>query len=333
MKRLALVPALLILFATAAAVQPAAGQTPAFKSSVQLVPLNVTVVDGDQQFVRGLTAEDFTILEDGVEQPVVFFEAADVPRDLIVLVDTSSSMREKMPIVHKAAIGFLSTLRDGDRGAVVTFADRVEVLQELTSDRAALEAAVRSATAGGATALHDAIYISLRQFGRLAQQEGEIRRQAIAVLTDGEDTSSLLDLRDVVETARKSGVSIYPITLLSDDTAARLETQAERRTPVQMQSQFLLRQLARETGAQPFFSVQARALSDVYTTIAEELSSQYSIAYAPTDTTPDGRFRRIAVHVRSRPELRLRTRTGYVVGSGTSMAGAVPGLGSAFRSN
>jgi len=312
--RPALAAALLILMgAPAVAQEPRDGFPPIFRSGVQLVPLNVTVTDLQRHFVRGLTAEDFTVLEDGVAQEVQFFDAADVPIDLILLVDTSSSMGHNMPVVHEAALGFLSTLRAQDRGAVVAFADRVDVVQELTSDRSSLEGAVRRMTARGATALHDAIYISLKLFGHAAQREGEIRRQAIAVLTDGEDTSSLLAFDEVVGLARQSGVTIYPITLVADPAAERLELEGLRRTATQMRSQYLLRQLARETGAQAFLSVRLPGLKDVYSSIAEELANQYSIAYAPTDTTPDGRLRQIVVQVASRPELRLRTRTGYTV--------------------
>ena len=121
-----------------------------------------------------------------------------------------------MDVVHEAAVGFLKTLRAIDRGAVVAFADGVDVVQELTPDRAALEQAIRRTTARGATSLHNALYIALKQFGRGAQPAAATsRRQAIAVLSDGEDTSSLVSFDDVLALARKSGVSIYPIALQS----------------------------------------------------------------------------------------------------------------------
>ncbi len=324
MKRVVIVPVLLIPMlvltgmAGVAAAQPAppldTGQPPVFRTQTQLVPLSVTVTDPDQQFVRGLAAADFTILEDGVEQEVRFFEAADVPLDLIILIDTSSSMLDKMSIVHAAAVGFFRTLRQGDRGAIVTFDDRVDIVQPLTSSLQELEEGVRRTQARGSTSLYDAIYISLREFGRAAQSDHQdVRRQAIVVLTDGEDTSSLLAFDEVLSLARKSGVSIYPISVESDYGHIRIVTAAERRQS--SEAKFSLRQIAQETGAQAFFTTQMSDLKSIYTTIGEELSAQYSLAYTPSDTEKDGRFRRIVVRVADRPELRLRTRTGYIAES------------------
>ena len=323
MKHAATLPGLLFVIASAVAAQPPSSaqvQQPAappdgqpqaqvFRSGTNLVPLSVTVTDGNKQFVRGLTAADFAVFEDGVPQQVQFFEATDIPLDLIILLDTSSSMSDKMDVVHEAAVGFVKTLRAGDRGAVVAFADGVDIVQMLTSDRTALEQAIRRTAAKGATSLHNALYISLKQFGRGAQQEGAVRRQAIAVLSDGEDTSSLVTFDDVLSVARKSGVSVYPIALQSKYASARLVSTGQRR--YYSESEYAMRTLAQETGAQAFFPTQVFELKGIYGVIAQELSSQYSIAYAPANTRVDGRFRRIVVRVDTRPELRLRTRTGY----------------------
>jgi VWFA-related protein len=220
-------------------------------------------------------------------------------------------MSDKMDIVHEAAVGFVKTLRDVDRGAVVTFADGVDVVQKLTSDHTALEQAIRRTTARGATSLHNALYIALKEFGRGASQQADIRRQAIAVLSDGEDTSSLVSFDDVLALARKSGVCIYPISLQSRTASARMVATGQRR--YFSESEYSMRMLAQETGAQAFFPLQVFELKGIYGSIAQELSSQYSLAYAPVNGRIDGRFRRIVVRVASRPELRLRTRTGYTV--------------------
>jgi VWFA-related protein len=322
--RASFAPALLVLMASAvAAQQPSSSATVApqvgtsgsvFRSATNLVPLNVTVTDGNKQFVKGLTVSDFSVFEDGVQQQVQFFETTDVPVDLIILLDTSSSMSDKMDVVHEAAVGFLKTLKAGDRGAVVAFADGVDVLQTLTTDRLALEQAVRRTVARGATSLHNAIYIALKQFGRGSQPDGQVRRQAIAVLSDGEDTSSLVTFDDVLAVARKSGVSVYPIALQSKYAASRLVSTGQRR--YFSESEYSMRTLAQETGAQAFFPLQIYELKGIYGAIAQELSSQYSLAYAPANTRADGRFRKILVRVDTRPELRLRTRTGYTADAG-----------------
>jgi Ca-activated chloride channel family protein len=163
--------------------------------------------------------------------------------------------------------------------------------------------------ARGATSLHNALYISLKQFGRGAVQAGDVRRQAIAVLSDGEDTSSLVSFDDVLGIARKSGVSIYPIALQSKQASARQAASGQRR--YFSESEYGMRKLAQETGAQAFFPMQVFELKNVYGSIAQELSNQYSLAYTPTNARADGRFRRIVVRSPTRPELKLRTRSGY----------------------
>ena len=159
-----------VALATAVAVSPALRaqsqtpsetqtQRPTFKSGSSLVALNVTVTDSAAKYVSGLQPADFVVYEDGVKQDVQFFESASVPVDLILLIDTSSSMSDKIDVVHDAAGGFLRTLRPGDRGAVVSFADSVTVLQSLTDDRTRLDDAVRKTGARGQTALYNAVYI------------------------------------------------------------------------------------------------------------------------------------------------------------------------------
>jgi Ca-activated chloride channel family protein len=130
-----------------------------------------------------------------------------------------------------------------------------------------------------------------------------MRRQAIAVLSDGEDTASLIAFEDVLVQARRAGMNIYTIGLRSalersaadyfDSAAYRLQT------------------LAKETGARAFFPATTRELEGVYTTIANELEAQYSLAYAPSNRAFDGRFRRIEVRLPHHPEFHARAHTGY----------------------
>lgn len=332
MKRLALVvPVALLLAARAVAQEPVAGLPPAapsapsssqgavFRSSANLVTLNVAVTDG-KQFIGGLQPDDFAVFEDGVKQSVRFFESQHVPLDLILLLDTSSSMRDKLDVVHEAALGFLKSLRRDDRGAVVAFNDGVQVLQTLTAEQAMLQAAVRRTQAVGGTALHNALYVAMKQFGRPTGPSAAVRRQAIAVLSDGQDTVSLLSFDDVLAEARRRGVSIYTIALKSPRPQY---TTAERRS--YSDSDFSMRTLAQETGAQAFVVTDIQELKGIYRRIADELASQYSIGYAPTNPRPDGRFRRILVRLLSRPELKLRARSGYLA-EGSGAIGASPEL-------
>lgn len=294
-----------------------------FRSGASLVALNVTVTDGSK-LVTGLTRDDFEVYEDGVQQQLRFFESAAVPMDVILLLDTSSSMRSRMDTVHEAAKGFMKMLREGDRGAVVAFNDDVRVLQNLTSDGSAIESAINAAVARGSTSLNNAIYIALKTFGRAAQDSGEVRRQAIAVLSDGEDTSSLVTADDVLAVARKIGVSVYTIGLQSEFASLRKNTGQRYFS----ESEYALKILARETGAQSFFPSTVHELKNVYQEIADELESQYSIGYAPSNSRADGRFRRIVVRVTADPAFSPRTRAGYTAeGIRTAVQGARSGDG------
>lgn len=296
---------------------PQTPTSPVFRSGSALVALNVTVQDNGSRYISGLLPTDFAVFEDGVKQDVRFFEASAVPVDLIVLIDTSSSMSDKIDIVHDAATGFLKSLRAGDRGAVVAFSDTVTVVQPLTTDREMLDKAVRSTVAHGATSLNNAVYIALKQFGQTARQDSDVRRQAIVVLSDGEDTSSLVTFEDVLGVARRMGVNIYTVGLQSRYSLQRLADQGGRR--YFSESDYSMKMLARETGAQSFFPSPAE-LKGVYGSIAAELASQYSIGYVPLNGRDDGRFRRVVVQIVTRPELRPRTRLGYMPGPSNGLS-------------
>jgi len=299
------------VYAQAPSSAPAEQQSsPVFRSGASLVALNVTVTDG-KRLVPGLTLKDFSVYEDGVLQSLQFFESRNIPIDLIILLDTSASMSEKMPVVHEAATGFLKTLRDADRGAVVTFGDNVNIAQVLTSDHALLEQAVNEAEAHGSTALNNALYVAMKQFARGAQQTGDLRRQAIAVLSDGEDTSSVIGFDDVLAMARKSGINIYTICLQNKYSVARVESSRKYFS----ESDFAMKTLAQETGAQSFFPQSVQELKGIYAAISDELSNQYSIGYSSTNWHSDGRFRRIVVKVNDHPEFRPRARLGYTAES------------------
>ncbi len=285
--------------------------TTVFKSSIELVSLNVTVTDARQHYVSGLNRTDFAVFEDGVPQDVTFFAASNVPLDLAILLDTSASMGDKMPLVHEAAVGFARTLRPIDRAAIIGFDNQVRMLEGFTNDEASLDRAIRRTHAHGGTSLYTALYVALEEFQKDAKerQGNEVRRPAIVVLTDGEDTASLVSFDDVMDLAKRAGVAIYPISVTSKFEAKKLELSGERR--FFNQADFGLKALARETGARAFFPLDIRELDGVYGQIAQELSLQYSLGYAPKNGRQDGSFRKIAVRVLSRPDARPRTRSGY----------------------
>jgi Ca-activated chloride channel homolog len=279
-----------------------------FRSAVDLVSLNVIVTDARERFVTGLREQDFTIFEDGVQQDVSYFAATNVPLDLAILLDTSSSMSDKLTTVQEAAVGFASHLRSGDRVTVVSIKDSARVLHDLDGDVAGACDAIRKTAASGGTALYNSIYTTIRQMQKVhASDEGQVRRQAIAVLTDGDDTTSLVTFDDLLVLAKQAGIAIYTIALKSQYPTALLGAMKEN-----SESDFAMKALAQETGARSFFPTDISQLAGVYSSITQELASQYALGYTSSNSKRDGSFRRIFVRV-DEPNVRARTRSGYVV--------------------
>ena len=284
-----------------------ARQRPVFRSIVEVVSLSVTVTDEDGRHVGGLAADDFLILEDGEPQQPVFFSRAAVSLSVSMLLDSSASMEGRLPQAQEAANEFIERLRPGDVVEIMDFDTRAQVLQPFTADRGFLRSAIDRVAVGGSTALFNAVYIALRQFERLrAPGRDEIRREIIVVLSDGEDTSSLITFDELSDLARRSHTVIYPIGLGLD---------APRMAPRQASGEFGLRRLAQETGGRLFLPQRAEDLSNVYEQIADELTSQYVLGYRPTNGRRDGTWRAITVRV-NRPGSVVRTRPGYYASIG-----------------
>ena len=286
---------------TAAPQEPPA-QRPSFRAGVDLVSLNVTVTDGAGRYITDLDREQFQVFEDGVQQQVTFFNRSNLPIALAILLDTSASMEEKLQTAQEAAIGFARRLRAQDLAQVIDFDSRVQIAQGFTSSPGDLEGAIRRTAAGGSTSLHNAIYISLKELQKVrARDSEEIRRQAIVVLSDGEDTSSLVSFEEVLELAKRSETAIYAIGLRSRDSA---------RSRGFSEADFVLRQLTQETGGRVFFPKQIGELANVYGQIADELSSQYTLGYTSRNPKRDGAWRRLVVRVTA-PSATARAKQGY----------------------
>lgn len=280
-----------------------ARQRPAFRSAIELVMLNVTVTGPGGRYETDLSADDFQVLEDGRPQEVAFFSPANVPLSVSLVLDTSSSMDDEMALSKQAAMDFIAKLRPGDIAEVVSFDSRVEVLQPLTSNRTLLESAIQRMRAGGSTALYNAVYIVLKQLEKQKPATtDDIRRQVIVVLSDGDDTSSLVTFDQLLDSAKRSQTVIYTVGL-------GLEPITGMKGP-RSDAEFGLRQLAQETGGRLFMLKRPMDLIDVYSQIANELTNQYIVGYLSTNAGADGAWRRVAVRV-NRPNLQARTRAGY----------------------
>lgn len=281
---------------------PKPPQGSAFRSGVELVSMNVTVTDAASRYVTDLGPDDFSVYEDGVKQDIAFFNRTNLPLAVSLLLDTSASMEDKIRTAQTAAVGFAERLRPQDEAQLIDFDSRVTIIAPFTNNSADLARAIKSTTAGGSTSLFNAVYIALKELKRTrARSAEELRRQAIVMLSDGEDTSSLVSFEEVLDVAKRSETAIYAIGLRSrDPLTGKAFNEAD----------YVLRQLTSQTGGRVFFPERAEELPAVYEQISHELSSQYSMGYTSRNPRNDGRWRRLVVRV-ARPGATARTKQGY----------------------
>lgn len=260
---------------------------------VDVVQLHVSALDKGGRFVKGLAREDFSIREDGRPQTVTGFEVAEnLSLNVGLVVDSSGSMEKGMPFVREAAMElFRGLMREKDRGFVVEFRDRPKFLQELTSDSAALQRALRDLRAEGATALYDAVILGLYQFRAL---QG---RKALVVITDGDDNRSHVEFETLLRYARSAGAPIYFIAVNIPIT--------------DFKSRSVIRQIASDSGGEVFSISKAAKIGEVTKRIEEELRSQYVVAFRSDSSKPPGEYRAVAVAV-AKPGISARTIRGYI---------------------
>lgn len=252
--------------------------------------------------MAGLSKGDF-IFEDGTRQDLSLFTREVLPISLALLVDCSASMEEKLAVAQAAGVRFIETLRGPDVAQVVQFNERTAILQDFTSDKDLLASAVRDTQASGPTALYNTLYVALKALGKEGRG-GELRRRAIILLSDGEDTSSLVSDEQVLELARRLEIAVYPIGLQPDRRSAR------DRIAFSQASHFLTT-LARETGGRAHFPSALSELDAVYGRIAEELRTQYTLGYVSVNKRQDGKWRRIVVRTPGQEGLQVRHKIGY----------------------
>lgn len=258
---------------------------------VHMVELFLTVVDRRGNVVPGLTADAFSVVEDGVAQRVRRFELArDLASYSVVLLDLSTSMLEELADAERTALGFFEhVLSEKDRSAVMTFADEPQLVVPFTSDLEVLRGGLVEIVAEGETALWDGVIHALHYLGGL---EG---RRAMIVITDGEDSISRFGFDEALEYATRSQVSIYPIALKNGARS--------------VQARSALMRLAKQTGGRMFEVERPSGLEGIYATIEEELHSQYLLAYQSSRSEGD-EFREVEIEV-ARPGLQVRAAPGY----------------------
>ena len=276
-------------------------QAPAFRAGVDVVSLNVTVTDAAHRYITDLEMPEFSVFEDGVKQDITFFNRSQQPIALSLLLDSSASMEAQLGTLQTAAANFIHRLKPNDLAQIIDFDSRVEIRQAFTGNQAELESAIRKTAAGGSTSLYNAIYIALRELRKVkAVSEEEVRRQALIVFSDGEDTSSLVSFDEVLDLAKRSETAIYTIALRGTDVQTKGFREAE----------YVVRTLSQETGGRAFFPARIEDLAAVYADIGDELASQYTLGYTSKNPKRDGAWRRLVMQV-SRSNLTPRSKRGY----------------------
>jgi Ca-activated chloride channel family protein len=283
--------------------------------NTELVNLLFSAVDRNNRVVSDIRQEEVTVLEDGQPQQIFTFKReATLPINIAILMDLSGSQEYTFPQEKLAAGEFLRSIirPNKDSAAILTFQDDVDLVQGLTSRIETLSRAFEeiqysrrfgpSSSRRQATALYDAIYITadevLARDTTRSLSDDAVTRRAMILLTDGVDNASSRKLEEVVDRAWRAGVVIYAIGI-----GDRFRFEGVRED--------VLRRLSEETGGRAYFPHGPDDLLDDFRQIEQELRSQYIVAYAPTNTTRDGRFRRIEVKIAGRPEARVIHRRGY----------------------
>src|SRR5215204_2940548 len=265
--------------------------------NTDLVVLNVTVTDKAGQYVKGLKPSDFKVYEDGVEvqsKMIADFSLQESPYAAVVLLDSSGSMEARFSLARSAAIRFLDGLRPEDVAAVYRFDSKVERVQEFSGGRdlAPMAYAIR---ARGMTTLNDAIVEAAKTLAERPEQ-----RKAIVILSDGMDTFSKASSDKAVESALAVGASIFAVDMSSLDTPGHTNKQ----------SALQLKGFAEKTGGRLVATPGGPELRDAFSSIAQELGQQYTIAYRPTNATRDGKWKALEVKVNREGSV-VRTRKGY----------------------
>jgi len=298
------------------------------RKEVTLVDLIVTVLNRRQKFITDLEKGDFSVLEDGQPQEIRYFSReTDLPLRVGLLLDTSNSIRERIKFEQEAAIDFLyNVLRRGkDQAFLMTFDNEPSITQDFTGDQGVLRDAILRQRAGGGTALYDAIYMACRdRLGNPPLPTGaspEVRR-VLVVISDGDDNLSSHSRGQAIEMAQRGGVVIYAISTSTQWVSTAEERDPSKRIDRKYHKEAgdkALDQLAEETGGRAFFPYRVDDLAQSFLNIGDELHSQYSIAYAPTNKIADGKFRKIQIHV-DRKGLIVRARKGYYAPRATAEA-------------
>lgn len=279
-----------------------------------LVDLQVSVLSHASQNPPTLRQSDFAILEDGVPQEIAFFESSDTPFDLVLLLDLSGSIADKLKLVRRSAKRFVEAARPFDRIAILTFTDRLDVVSQLSSNRDELKDAIdHIERPAGGTNFWDALDYVLRVVTRTG---AAARRSAIVVMTDGVDNAlpdvfgegSKTTFDELLVSVKRSSTIVFPIYLDTEGEETR-----RHRNPASAfaLARNQLAQLADASGTIVYRAGKIKDLEGVYERVIRDLGTVYSIGYRPRSSSRDGKWHEVKVQLVNHPELGTRTKNGY----------------------
>ena len=270
-----------------------------FKRQVEEVVLHATVVDGQGRLESHLDRSAFSIFEDGKPQTITSFRREDVPVAIGIVIDNSSSMRDKRQQVNQAVLNLIRASNPEDEVFVVNFSQNSYLDQDFTSNISLLERALNRTTMRGSTALYDAIVASAAHL----KNNAKLEKMLLLVITDGQDNMSQKTLQDAVRyLSQKDGPAVYTIGLMG--------------LGHQNQGRQALQKLSDATGGGAFFPQSLTEVNDIASSLAHDIRRQYTIAYRPQIQQANGSYHPITVEARANGygRLTVHTRRGYYTG-------------------
>ena len=288
------------------------------------VRLNATVLDGSGKSVQTLSKDDFHVYEDGVPQTIASFRHEDLPVSLGLLIDSSGSMYDKRQAVDKASLDFVKLSNPEDEEFLVDFSWEAFIDQDFTNNIDKLQQGLGYIKSSGGTALYDALVASADYLTRNAKHP----KQVLLVITDGEDNASSATLEQTIRRIQDlDGPVIYCVGLLFGEDTDKRESRHARR---------VLETLSEETGGAAYFPKSLNQVDEIAAEVAQDIRTQYTIAYHSTKSPALGGYREVHVEAKAKGlgRLSVRTRSGYFpkvagttdqsAGSGFSQSGKQP---------
>lgn len=267
-----------------------------FRADSRLVVLHATVTDANGKLITDIPKSAFTVYENGVEQQLKVFRREDVPVSMGIVVDNSSSMRDKRAKVAAASMALVKASNPEDEMFIVNFNEDAYLDQPFTSENSKLSEALDRIDSKGNTAMFDALNMSMNYL----KDKGTQEKKVLLVITDGNDNTSTTTLKQLVYKARQEEVLIYCIGLLSDDEPREAKKAAAA-----------LKAITVATGGLDYYPKDLAEIDRITPQVAHEIRNQFILAYSPTNQALDGSFRKVDVVVNGFGHPTVRTRNGY----------------------